>query len=62
MRKYQVLHLIALVVTCPLMGLMLATRLRGVTGVFTDLAILILLASSVWHVVALQRAARRVNC
>ena len=59
MNKYLLLHSFALILTGLLLGLMATTRLDGLTGHMTDLAMLILAVFAVWHVVALRRLAKR---
>lgn len=59
MNKYQLLHSVSLIFTGLLLALMLTTRLDGRTGQMTDLAMLILAAIGVWHVVALRRLDKR---
>ena len=51
----EIIHLFALLITVPLLGLMLVSRLDGRAGHLTDLAMAILAASGLWHAMALRR-------
>lgn len=58
MNKYQLLHAAALIASGSLIGVMLVSRLEGLTGHLTDIAVGLLAAGCAWHVRVLVHIAR----